>query len=393
MHSLLKFLAIIIVASVIGAFIYTDPGYVLFSYDDIIVEMPFWMLLTSLILLVLLGYIVWAIFNWLFNIKSKVANYYIEYKHKSAKSSLKQAVECLINKDLVKAEKSLVKGFLAQDINVLNYYVAATVAVQRKDQAKLEKYFSKIIEQEPEIDKELLELFLVEMYWQMNMQNQALSKLDSLVGAIQEHKDYPRLAYAIYRKAKQWSKVIELLPRLSNVELREEGKTADEVIIGIYHAFLESHYLKDDFAMIIDYWANIPKKAKKANSLGVIYVNSLLAANSKEHALNFLETKLKEEMFSDFLPIYLELSSDFKRKIEFLDKMVSKYNQNNYLLLSYAKFQIVNLHPQRAKELLQISLGVEHTMEVYALLAKVEQDLGDLSAAYKYLEKALEYIR
>ena len=127
---------ILILITCLGWGLYYDPGYLMLAYSDWRIEMPLWLVVAALLLLIIIRTLITSFFNTL----SKLIKLPRKWRHNNAKENTELCLLHLAHGHWAQAEKSANKGRSYYAMPITNYLVAAYAAIEQRSFKKAYKY-------------------------------------------------------------------------------------------------------------------------------------------------------------------------------------------------------------------------------------------------------------
>jgi HemY protein len=137
---LIIYFALLISAAWAGVLLRQDPGVMMLSFGDLLIEMPMWLAVVFILAIIVVILFCSRMINELFSGYYNSKNYFKSSKKRQAKQRTTQALLQLAQSQWEGAEKNAIKGAAFSDLPFLNYVSAAKAAQEQQAWERRDKY-------------------------------------------------------------------------------------------------------------------------------------------------------------------------------------------------------------------------------------------------------------
>lgn len=364
MRKLFLFIAIVLVSVVLGLYVKQDTGYILIIYNNISIELSFWLAVLLIFFSFFIIYNLIKLYKFIFNIPVKLGYWQENYKNRKKAYKINKGLLNYAEGKYEQAENLLISCAAKDKNSLVNYLIAAKSAQEQKDINKRDKYLKLAYECSSGSN---LSIGLVQANLQLlnHEYESAVATLSNLKEKYYNNKLVLKYLYQAYFNLKDWSSIIELLPILYKHKVFSIQELFDYEILAAKNYFDKySNNINSsiDNNKIKIFYNHLNKKVKNTIEVIVSYVNCLykLDLEQKDYYINLLDQAIKR----------------------------AYYEHNNLGSLSSLS-NVVNLSKisdlsDLSKNSSQIDLSRAEALFLFASLGNTDNDLNILEKHLKY---------
>ncbi len=383
MKLLITVIIALALAALIGVVGGSNDGYMVFSFGDYTVQTSFNFFIISLILLCISFYILTRL---IFKFASAGKDY---QKYKQRKDSINNAeylssgMTALIEGNWRKAESLLSKGAKYSKNPTLNYLGAARAAQQMGELDLRDHYLS--LAHDLHDKNASVGITQAKLQMDQNQREQALATLTKLHDDDPKQVEVNRMLLSSYIDLQEWSKVLELLPKL---------KKQSALIADMYKAYelqayagkLEDAGLSNNEQTLSNTWLAIPKKLRAELYLIDVYVQQRLRFENHQDSELLLRKSIKKEWDERLVRLYgLVKGNDLSAQLSFAEGLLKNHANDPTLLLTLGRLCIKNQLWGKAREYFEECAEYEKSPELFYELAQLlQQELNEPELASNY---------
>lgn len=366
----------------------SNPGMMLIHYGDMIIRLPLWLALVSVVFFVLLMYFVLFLLRSARVIPSHVRHWRRKrHWHKSKALTDRGLIQFTEGKwDL--AEKWLIKGAQYSGTPLINYLAAARAAQEQDALSRRDDYLRSA---HGSTKGSEIAVGLTQAQLQMNAQQreQALATLQYLRELSPHHRYVLKLLATLYVDMKDWQQLSGLLPHLHKYKVLDKD-ALEKLACTTYDHLLMNHIHNQSLDALNEQWQTLPHGLQKKSVLMARYAEGLLQFGEHATAERLLYRGLKHEWNDDLLYWYGHVRSKEPTKPLIQgEKWLRQQGASPALLLCLAR---LCMHCQlwgKARDYLDQLLMEAPTPEVYVELGQWCEQMGDNHQAIKYYHRGL----
>jgi HemY protein len=381
------FVAVLIFAVWLGLHIHSDPGYALFSYGHWSVELPLWLTVILLVLLIMVTHWILRISQFTGSVSGRVKHWSNKRKLRNAQYRTSQGLIDLSEGNWRRAEKNLVKAANDGDTPLINFLAAAKAAQEQDAYERRDNYLRKAHHINPEA-KIAVELTQAELQIHHRQWEQALATLRHLRELAPKHNHVLKLLQSVYLELKDWRSVVEITPELRRLKIGTEAElTAIEEMA--YEQILAeaSQSNSAEFDVI---WANLPKAYKNKSNFAARYCEHLIASKKNNEAEQLIRETLKKEWNKDLVLLYSTIPDvDRKKQLLTAEGWLKNNKHDPDLLLCLGRLCKSNQLWGKARTFFESSIEVHPGTAAYTELGQLFEHLNEIPMALDCYRKAL----
>lgn len=383
MKLLITIIIALVLAALIGVVGGNNDGYMVFAFGEYTVQTSFNFFIIGLILLCLSFYIVTRL---IFKFASAGKDY---KKYKERKDSINNAeylsngMTALIEGNWRKAETLLRKGAKYSKNPTLNYLGAARAAQQMGEVELRDHYLS--LAHDLQSKTASVGITQAKLQIDQNQREQALATLTKLHDDDPKQVEVNRMLLASYIDLQEWSKVLDLLPKLK----KQSALTADmykAYELQAYAGKLEDAGLSGNEQTLSKAWLAIPKKLRSELYLIDVYVQQRLRFENHQDSELLIRKTIKKEWDERLVRLYgLVNGNDLSAQLTFAEGLLKNHANDPTLLLTLGRLCIKNQLWGKAREYFEECAEYEKSPELFYELAQLlQQELNEPELAANY---------
>ena len=366
----------------VGLMIAKDPGLALFTYNHWSMEMPLWLAVTGLILLMFIFYFVVRLFIGIDSSYYRWKNWLRWRRKNKAYSKTNRGLIELVEGHWRHAENDLLEGIAQSDAPLINYLALAKAAHERGAYDKRDSYLKQAHDLSPHADI-AIGLTQARLQFDQGQLEQALATLSHVKTIAPLHPAMLKLLQKLYIRLADWKGLLKLLPNLRKAKLLTQDQLTQ----------LELHVYQELLAMIAnksgrlesfhEFWGTVPRWLQKNPHMIASYGQQLLrfpATSSEVEGL--INRTLKKNWDTQLVRLYGLLNTDDpKKQLSHAEKWLKLYPNQAVLLLTLGRLCARCQLWGKARSYFEESLKLEARPETYVEYGKLFEHLGDMSSA------------
>lgn len=391
MRGLLFLLIIVGLGVVLGLQIQADPGYVLITSGDWLIDMPLWLGVTLDVFSVFVLYFLVSLTTYLLRLPAILKQAKQARRMQRAIDETTQGMIAFSEGRWIHAEQLLVAGAQHHPAPLMNYVTAARAAQHLGALERRDAYVRLARENTPNME---VTVGLVEAQLQRDVGQwpQALATLQQVRTLAPEHPYMLMLLREAYVHLHEWERAIRLLPTLVGAKMM----TQDAVEImecGWYYAWLKETVEErlPDRQWLEDFWFRLPWTAQQNSGLMQLYAEVLHRLKAHAAAEEILRKLLKREWSEPAIVLYGKVpGADIAKQLALAESWLERDAQSAMLLLTLGRLCLHNQLWGKAQRYLEASIGLGAQPEAYAELARLLDFLGKKEESKQWYQKGLE---
>lgn len=393
MRRFIGFLLVLFASVWLGLQIAKDPGYALFAYRNWTVEMPLWLAIIVLVIVVFLVYFLLRLITGTSHLGQRWRAWWQRRRMARSRNLTQQGFISLSEGDWIQAEKELMRAVNNAELPILNYLGAAYAAQQQRALARRDDYFQ--LAKTAATPETELALGLARAWFELQAEHYADAQiiLEGLLDKVPEQTQVLSLLKQLYWQQKNWQALVSLLPTLQRqkVLVKDEYPT---FAIYVYREWLLQMSDHPNPELMRDCWQRLPKLWQKEASLVNIYVDFLIKQNMTVEALQIIRHNLKTNWDDNLVYKFgLLTAADTYQQLEQAEAWLPAHRSDPILLLTLGR---LSKHCQlwgKARSYFESSAAAQPRVETYRELGTLYMQLHDTSNALTALQKGLELVK
>jgi HemY protein len=360
--------AALIVGGFIGTLVLSDPGYVLVSYADIVVETSLWIAL--IVVLLTYGIIrgIGVLFRMFSGGRGQLSQWHSSRKTHGARRELIRGLLLMAEGRWTDAKKLLMASVDRTDTPLINYLNAARAAHELKQSDERDELLRRAHEATPGAR---FAVTLTQAQFQMDdgQHEQALASLLTLRKRAPKHRTVLAMLAQCYEALQDWVELKGLLHELAKQDAVDED---------------ELTRLAEATA-----WKQLPKAQRSNAKLIRDWVAALMAGQRGDAAEMAARLGLETFWDAELVVLYGKIQSAEKERQLVLAQTWAKARPNDAgLALTLGRLALLNEKFEQARDYFESSLRLAPTSEVYGELGRLCIALGDERRGTEYLLRA-----
>ncbi len=373
----MKFGLLVVVALLASALaahaILQDPGYVIISIRNYVIEMS----VPVLIGLFFISVIAVRLIIDLFRAPRKLGQAAGRYKSGRAGQRLTQGMIQIAEGNFAKGEKLLARAARGSDAPLLNYLQAARAAHLLGQNERRDNWLKQAYEQLPEAANAIL-LTQAEFQLDEGEYEQALATLRRLEEDSPNHGRALLLLGRVYYRLEDWRQLADLLPRL-----RKFGRIDPETLENwTLHVHREQLLTAADADTLRALWGKVPKELRQNPDILDPYYSGLIRAGMHEQVEKELAGILKRQWSGPLVRLFGTVQGKKPTKqLTQAESWLATHPDDPDLLLTTARLCLKNELWGKARSYIETVISIRPTPEAYQEYGRLLNQLGDGDAA------------
>lgn len=374
----------------LGYLVVLDPGYSLFAYQGWTVEMPLWLCLLLLVVLIGASHLaLWALRS-LVRGSQALSQLPQKLQTRQARFRTTQGFIELAQGHWKDAEDLLVKAAKRSDTPLLNYLAAARAAQGVNGFGRRDKYLRLAHESsQPSLDLDIA-VGLTQAQLQLSQQQneQALATLQRLHQLAPRHGYVLKLLARVYQVLKEWVALVEILPAL-----RKSKVLSEEALLALSElAYVERmRALQNDFGQLQSFWGSIPDQYRHRPALLGFYVERRLQQGDTQGLDRLIQGALLNTWDDHLVALYGQLASHSpSEQLQEAEQWLTRKGNNPVLLLCLGRLCLRNKLWGKARAYFESAVQLQGGYEAYAELGRLLEALGEETSAQQQYQAAIQ---
>jgi len=373
----MKFGLIFVIALIASTFaaqvLLQDPGYVVISIRQYVIEMS----VPVLVGLVLLGvFALWVIAK-LFRAPRKLGQAAGRFRSGRAGQRLTKGMIQIAEGNFAQGEKLLARAARVSDAPLLNYLQAARAAHLLGQNDRRDNWLKQAYEQLPEAASAVL-LTQAEFQLDQGEYEQALATLRRLEEESANHSRAAELLGRVYYQLEDWRNLAELIPRLRKFG-RIDADTLQDWSIRVHREQLTQ---AADSETLLALWGEVPKNLRNNPALLEVYYTQLVQAGMHEKAEKEIANILKRQWLGPLVRLFGTVQGkDPVKQLKKAESWLGAHTDDPDLLLTAARLCLRNELWGKARSYIETVIAIRPTPEAYQEFGRLLNSLGEEEAA------------
>jgi HemY protein len=391
MRRLIVILLFLIASVWLGVTLARNPGYVLFTYGQWVIEMPLWTLCLGLLFIFVLLHYSLRFLSFIKNLDTRLSEWFMLRRRNKAIDKTHRGFLSLMEQQWSSAERHLLDGIRQSKNPVVNYLAAAEAAHFQKAYERSDAYLQKAHEVAPQ-QEVVIGLVQAKLQMEQGHLEQAMATLTHLRQVAPQHVGVLRLLEKMYIRTSDWQNLLGLLPALRKTKLLN----SNQVIVfekNIYCAMLDEAERKNkSIHAVRELWSHVPKKIRLQPDVLERYAKLLKGDKASAEEIEPLIRKvLQKEWHESLAKVYGSLTTqDPMRQLSIAESWTKHYGKPTTLLLTLGRLCLRCQLWGKARQYLEEGLKQEANSETQLELAKLLEHLGETKLALRHYKDGLE---
>lgn len=283
-----------------------------------------------------------------------------------------------------RAEKAAASALKAGESPALSAVLAARAAHGLRAFSARDDYLAKAVSQDPDENSMRL-IAQVEMLLDERRYHDALDVLRQLP---EKHTAALRLELRAQQLAKNWDRVLALIPQLEKRKVFERPVVAQlrrqAIIESLKHKALDTRTLRD-------YWDKLAEEEKSESRIAGAAASCFVELGACDDARRIIEQSVERLWDQGLIALYSEcLGTDVRLRLERAEKWLETHQKDAVLLLTLGRLCAHQGLWGKARSYLDASLSIESTHSAHLELARLLEREGKAEEAAAHYQKALD---
>ncbi len=283
-----------------------------------------------------------------------------------------------------RAEKAAAAALKAGESRALSAVLAARAAHGMRAFSARDDYLARAASPNPDENSMRL-IAQVEMLLDERRYHDALDILRQLP---EKHTAALRLELRAQQMAKNWDRVLALIPQLEKRKVFERPVVAQlrrqAIIESLKHKALDIKSLRE-------YWDRLPEEEKSESRIAAAATSCFVELGGCDDARRIIEQSVERVWDQGLISLYSEcLGSDVRQRLERAEKWLELHRKDAVLLLTLGRLCAHQGLWGMARSYLDASLSIESTHSAHLELARLLEREGRVEQAAAHYQKALE---
>ena len=283
-----------------------------------------------------------------------------------------------------RAEKAAAAALKAGESRALSAVLAARAAHGMRAFSARDDYLARAASPNPDENSMRL-IAQVEMLLDERRYHDALDVLRQLP---EKHTAALRLELRAQQMAKNWDRVLALIPQLEKRKVFERPVVAQlrrqAIIESLKHKALDIKSLRE-------YWDRLPEEEKSESRIAAAATSCFVELGGCDDARRIIEQSVERVWDQGLIALYSEcLGSDVRQRLERAEKWLELHRKDAVLLLTLGRLCAHQGLWGKARSYLDASLSIESTHSAHLELARLLEREGRVEQAAAHYQKALD---
>ena len=366
-----------------------ESGYLLIAVANTTIEMNLWAGVFGLLLLWIVIRLLWKLLC-----SVKVIAHWRRKRLGKRRAQTERGLQYFIEGRWQRARQQLVRGAPQSDMPLVNYLAAASAAFEEGDHEAAQALLAKA-EQLSDGNVQAVDISRAKLLIKAQRFEESLSILNRV------HQQSPRHAHALrlleqsYRGLNDWQNLLQLLPQLRHHGgySREQFENLEVEIYAQQLAALAERPGKGDASkakQIDELWAAMSAALKRKAELVGVYCDYLQSSNNGEGAEKLLHNTLNHHWDDRLVRRYgLLVGGDISTQLVIAEAWLRERPNNLALLLALGRLAQRAELWGKARDYLESALALSSQPEIFAELARLMAQLGEMDKSAAYYQQGL----
>lgn len=380
------FILLALLLGVLAAYAFMDDtGYVLVQFGGWVLETSFAAALGALLVAVLALHYSMRIIAGLASLPQAWGRLSAKHRRKRGQRLLGRGLTEIAEGRWSEGERTLARGATSSDMPLVNYLGAAVAAQFQGAYERRDRWLKQAHEEQPDATAAVL-LTQAQLQFAHEQFEQALATLRRLEQRVPDHAYAMTLLAQLYHRLGDDRALADLLPRLRKLP----NLPADRL------RALERRTVPAVFANCEDVDAAesrfkaLPRDLRDDPDIAAAYARRLAALGEPARAEKQLRRLLDRADNAAVVLAYAELEVDSTAQLERIEKQIILRPHAGPLHLAAARLCRRQQLPGKARDHLQDCIVLDPSVDAYAELAEVLEQLGEREAAREAYRKGLD---
>lgn len=388
LRPLLIFMVFLALFAGIILYVMQAPGLAVFTYGDVMVELPLVRFVVGAGAAVVVLYLALRLLGLVFNAPLRLRTARSRRRQRKAAVDTSQGLVMFATGDWRQAEKLLIRGAGEARSAHINYIWAARAAQQNGDHEMRDRYLEQAEKSMPE-KQSVLDILRAEFLLQQGLPEQSLACIEPFSGKIASNPKIAGLFASAYEQLHDWQQLAAIIPDLEKnhgicPEILE--KIRKNTVCGLLEASKRGETAED----IEHLGKRFRSTIATDDMLAVAYVQAL-RAQGRHRAAAALVTDMLDSHWSPELVRQFGLleHADATSALQQAERWIARHDHDASLHLTLGRLCKRAELWDKARNYLESSLDSEPLTETCAELAALHEHLNETETAYHYTKKGL----
>ena len=375
----------IVLGGAVGTLLVRDPGYVMMSYGNLVLETSLWVGLVLLIVTNILVLVTIYTLRKIFASPNSVLSWRSGRRLRNARSQTLRGLLVMLEGRWGDAQKLLLAGAPQVDTPLVNYLNAAKAAHELGDHPARDAHLESAVTTTPGA-KFAISLTRAEFHIDENQHGRALEELAVLRKRAPKHKAVMRMQADCFEALQDWTSLAGLLKDMEkNLAVSpEEMSRLREVV---WNAQLQSELAVKPLLK------KVPKALRRNSDMMSAWVLYLVEQGRCDEAEYIARTVLADVWDARIVATYGEIeSSDVTAQLGHAKAWLKDHANDHVLLLCLGRLCLMTEKFEQARSHFEASLKLQESQEVYGELGRLSIAMGDERRGADYLLQSLSYL-
>jgi len=283
-----------------------------------------------------------------------------------------------------RAERAAASALKAGESPALSAVLAARAAHGMRAFSARDGYLAKAVSADPDEDA-MRHIAQAEMLLDERRYHDALDVLRQLP---EKHTAALRLELRAQQMAKNWERVLALIPML------EKRKVFERPVVAQLRRQAVSENLKYkslDLKTLREYWERLPEDEKSESRIAATAASCFVGLGGCDDARRIIEQSVARVWEPALIALYSEcLGTDVRQRLERAEEWLDSHPKDAVLLLTLGRLCAHQGLWGKARSYLDASLSIESTHSAHLELAHLLERDGNVEQAAAHYQKALD---
>lgn len=388
MRLVLTILLVLSAALGLGIFLENNPGRLVFSYGDVMVQTSFAFFVIVAVIVFIALYYLFSLIGNLLRLPGDLERWSTHRRTRRSEKYLTQGFLGLVEGNWQAAEQAFRKGAAYSRQPMVNYLGAARAAQQQGAITQRDNYL-RLAHEFSGGSTVAVGLTQAELQLSQQQTEQAYATLRHLDTDKSGQVQAKLMLLEASSELKEWQQVLDLLRGFGRGKLLPKEKIKSQQLQA-YAGLLQQAGKSIDQYKLQAEWNKIPKKLKNELYLIEAYVRERLRFPDTDDCERLIRQTLKRKWDSVMVGLYgVVVASNQAKQLVFAERMLTAHAADTMLLLTLGRLCKRQSLWGKAKTYLQECIDIQASPEAYQELASLLEQQGEHNAAAECYQKGL----
>ncbi|WP_281646409.1 heme biosynthesis HemY N-terminal domain-containing protein [Parendozoicomonas sp. Alg238-R29] len=376
-------------------YFFLDNGYVLVAYNGYTLESSLWATILALALILVAVKFTASLVKGISSSAGAIVPMTAKARRRRSQRLSNKGLIEFANGHWKAAQRHLSLAGKSGSFPLLNYLVAARAASANNDMEACKEFLRKADEAAPAAYM-AIGITQAEAQISQKQYEQALATLKSLHKKSPKHPYLLKLLKQTYVHLGDWHALAKLLPTLHKHKVFSI-KVLEELEQNIYRELFDQARNKgrnlpesEKTKPADEVWQSLTKAQRRNTDLVYRYARCLFQLNAQEQAEAFIRRQLPSLYSTLLIRVYGRIEcTDSSRQLLAAEKLLAERPNDAELLLALGRICARRQLWGKAKEYLETSLKLHHSVETYNELGMLLAQLGEHELSSGYFQRGL----